>query len=364
MKRFIYVAGIDYEFKGVDFRIFANNRMKRRINSNKAKDELAFTIFDVHRGEVYTNSVTYPKGKKAEAPATTTPKAALTKANYDASRGADGETHYRFKDGQRDKMSIVDVYKEVQKIGSRDPGTLVELSFFSHAWYGGPILVNSYDDAIVTTTPPGSATPVATPVPVNARDPDDMDPRGAKDFIAPTMTAVQLDNFQKAFGPNSFIWIWGCTFPRLVHEFLHKVEHHPKYKDTGVGDDEVFNFKRLDSAMADYLEAFLSPALGGPFPDKKNIDLKFKFIKYFFCLMTVSTYVHTIAVNSKVKAFGANVGTYADYDEGVSLPLMNVHSGFTRHFTFYKNYMGFAFDPEGRRYGEYRPNFTCSAPPP
>lgn len=364
MKRFIYVAGVDYEFKGVDFRTLANNRMRRRINWNTAREELSFTIFDVRRGEVYTNSVTYPGGKKVELPTTTTPRSAITKANFDASTDTAGATHYRFKDGQRDKMSIVDVYQEIQRVGAADPGSLVELSIFSHAWYGGPILVNSYDDGFVTSTPPLSSKPVITRIPGNARDPDDVDPRAAKDFIAPTMDASQLANFQRAFGPDSFIWCWGCTFPELVHRFLYKVEHHPKYKDSGVGDEEVFDFKGLDSEMADYLEVFLSSSLGGPFPDRKNIDLKFKHIKYFFCLMTVSTYLHSLAVNAKVKTFGANVGTYAEFDQSGSLPLMNISRRFMRHFAFYKNYLGFSFDPEGRRYGEYEPSFTCIAPAP
>jgi hypothetical protein len=107
MKRFIYVAGVDYDFKGVDFRVFADNRMKRRVKANSAKEELAFTIFDVRRGEVYANSVTYPGGKKSETPTKATPYAAISKANYDAWRGADGETHYKFKDGQRDKTECV-----------------------------------------------------------------------------------------------------------------------------------------------------------------------------------------------------------------------------------------------------------------
>ncbi len=362
MKRFIYVAGMDYEFKGVDFRVFADSRLKRRINANKAKEELTFTIFDVRRGEVATTVVTYPSGKKTESKSKSTPFAPLSKANYDSSTSG-GVTHYAFKNGQRDKMSIVEIYKAVQKIGADDPRSLVELSIFSHAYYGGPILVNSYDDNSITSVVPGTSTPVFTLVPAGARDPDDMDPRPSKDFIAPTMGAVQLALFQKAFAPDGFVWIWGCAFPTLVHRILHKIENHPKYKDKGIGDEELFNFKNLETDIADYLESFLSPALGGPFPDKKNIDLKFKFLKYFFCLMTVSTYLHHVAVNSKVKTFGANVGTYAEYDSGL-LPLMNVHNGFVRHFTFYRNYLGFSFDPEGRRYAEYSPAFVCTAPSP
>ena len=63
MKAFILVAGVDYEFKGVDFRIFCNNRVKRLIAANKAKDDLTFTIFDFRKGEVVTHEVTFPSGK-------------------------------------------------------------------------------------------------------------------------------------------------------------------------------------------------------------------------------------------------------------------------------------------------------------
>ena len=51
----------------------------------------------------------------------------------------DGETHHFFKNGQSGMMSVTDVYAAVQAIGSSDPGTLLELSFFSHAWHGGPL---------------------------------------------------------------------------------------------------------------------------------------------------------------------------------------------------------------------------------
>ena len=364
MKNFILVAGVDYEFKGVTFRSFCDNRMKRILASNRKKEDLTFQIFDFRKGEVVTHEFTYPAGKRIEKTTRLAPSPfkSISTANYDRTVSG-GETHYQFKDGQRDTMSILDIYKAVQRVGINAPNTLAELSIFSHGWMGGPILVNSFDDNRVNLIIPPSSVPLPFPLPSGARDPDDMDPRASKDFIPPTMDAVALSNFQHAFSKDGYIWIWGCAFPRLIHEILHKIETHPIYKERGLGDETVFKIKNLNSAQADLLEGWIMHALGGPFPDKRNIEIKFKFLKYFFCRITEESYSHHIAKNAKVKVYGAVQGTSSDYDSGL-LPLMSVHRGFARHFTFYKNYLSFDFDPERRKYGEYKPGFTCAVPSP
>jgi len=364
MKNVILVAGVDYEFKGVDFRTFCDNRMKRLLAANKAKEEMTFKIFDFRRGEVVTHEVAYPGGKQALKTNKPTPSPfdGIGKADYDSYKSG-GDTHYRFKDGNRDTMSIVDIYREVSGIGASSPGTLFELSFFSHAWMGGPILVNSYDDGVMHFPPPISSLVGPFSLPSTMRDPDDKDPRSAKDFIAPTMDAAALGNFRKAFHSGGYIWVWGCAFPRLVHEILHKLENHPKYKPSGVADDELFKFANFSAPQADMLERWLSTELGGGFPDKKNIAIKFKFLKYFFSKVTAASYTHHIAANAKVKAYGGVMGTYSSYDAG-PLALMSVDSSFARHFTFYRNYLGFSFDPEGRKYGEYKPDFSFAVPTP
>ena len=354
MKQYILVAGVDYDFKGVDFRLFCNNRMKRTLDGNRAKEDMTFQIFDFRKGEVVTHEITYTGGKQVGKTTKLSPSPfkSISKANYDR-YVIDRETHYRFKDGQRDKLSILDIYKSVQKIGVDAPHTLAELSFYSHGFYGGPLLVNSYDDGQVNQS---------VVLPSGARDPDDMDPR-VKDFNPPIIDAIALTNFQNAFHADGFVWIWGCAFPRLVHEILHKIEHNSSYKESGLGDEELFRIKNFNTSQADYLESWVKDALGGPFPNKKNIEIKFKFLRYFFCQMIETSYLHYMSVNAKVKAYGALIGTYAEYDTG-RLPLMHIYRGFARHFAFYKNYLGFNFDPEGRKYGEYRPDFTCTVPRP
>jgi hypothetical protein len=352
MKRFLLVGGYDYERKGVDFRIFCNSRVKRMVAANRAKEELSFQVFDVRRGEVVTHDVTYPGGKKSESVSRTQPFVAITAAHYD--RIANGShVRYRFKDGQSGMMSITDIYAAVRAIGAGNPGELFELSFFSHAWHGGPILLNSDDDGVFTG-PPAVVGGPPTITPVGAgRDPDDKDPRH-KDFVPPNMTAAQLKEFQDAYHPDGYSWSWGCAFPRVIHEILHKLEHHRDYRSSGLADDKEFRFNNL---RANHI-ATLERALGIFFLDPKDVRLTFKELKRFFCLSTQASYTHHLAVRSNKKAFGGVMGTYSEYDTG-RLPLMHVEPGFARHFKFYENYLGFKFDPEGRKYGVFSPTFSC-----
>jgi hypothetical protein len=352
MKHYVLVAGVDYEFKGVNFRIFCDSRMKRIIAANKAKDDLKFITFDFRAGEIVTRDVAYPSGKKTESVSKVTRNPAITKANYNKTR-VGGEDHYDFKDGQFALMSVTEVYSAVQTIGSGDPGTLHELSFFSHAWMGGPILVNSYENGRATVTLPVIGTRTLT-VPAASRDPDDKDPRAPKDFGPPTMTAAALKSFQDAFHTDGFIWIWGCAFPRVDHEILHKLEHHKDYKSSGLSDSQKLTFTNF---RADHILA-LETELGVTFPDPKKVEIEFGQLRHYFCLDSQSSYSQHIADAAKVPTFAGLMGTYSEYDKG-HLPLMSVAKGFGRHLTFYQNYLGFKLDPEGRAYGEYKPGLTC-----
>ena len=87
-----------------------------------------------------------------------------------------------------------------------------------------------------------------------------------------------------------------------------------------------------------------------------------KEIKQFFLRGVTGSYSNAVAKATQVKARGAFLGTYADYEKGVKLPLMliprNVQvygTDFTRYVTMWVKVLGFAQDPEGRGYGVYPP---------
>ncbi len=349
MDTYVLVAGVDYEFKGVSFREFCDNRRKQIVAANHRHEELFFVTVDFRKGKIETHTVTYPDGKRTEVSGDATPAGirGITKADYDRSTDSDGETHFRLKKGLSDILSVLNVYAVVRAIGA-DPArqhTLKELSFFAHGFYGGPVLVNSFDDE-----------------PSAARDGDDKDPRASKDFIAPTMDAAALKEFGDAFHSDGYTWIWGCAFPRTTHEILWKIEHSKQYKPLGLTDESVLEVG-FNAAQATQLAGWLTGLVSFPTDGRKKVSIKFKYLRHYFCMRSVGTYAFQIASNTGRDAFSAVIGTYADYDDG-SRPLMHIHRGFGRHLAFYKNYLGFGFDPEKRGYGRYEPTLSCTPPAP
>ncbi|GGS58042.1 hypothetical protein [Streptomyces cinerochromogenes] len=338
MKHFVLVAGYPQPPKSLPFRAYCENRVRRLVAANKAREDLVFQIMDVGSGEVVVRTFTYPGGNRTESVAAVRAFRPVTRALYNGNA---------FGDGHFDVMSAMDVYAAVSTIGVRAPGTLRELSFFSHGFAGGPVLVDSWDDG--QWQPPGSR--YAEVVPSGRRDPDDRDPR-TKDFQPANMDPAALAALQAAYHPDGFNWSWGCAFGHDFNQVLAKVEHHPDYRSAGLADSQVLVLGDLPPGPA----AVLGIGLGRVFPDPRRIEVTFGEIRQFVRREILGSYSHALAVASRRKTFGALLGTYAEPDTGAR-PLMHVNSAFTRHFTFYKNYFGFTFDPESRRYGGYEPDF-------
>ncbi|MEU8133891.1 hypothetical protein [Streptodolium elevatio] len=367
MKQFVLVAGFDYEFTGVDFRQLCENRRKRIITANKAREELRFTILDFRAGETVEIAVTYPGGVKQEAKKQTATFRPVGRSSYHTVTAPDGTTHVRFKPGQFDTLSILDMYGAVVAIGTNAPGTLAELSVFSHAWAGGPILVNSDNDrSVVVPAPPsiggGGGTVTVALGSTTLRDPDDRDPRVELDFVPPTMDAGDRALFAKAFAKDALVWLWGCQATEAVHNVLNRLERSKEYRITGLGDEDEVTLTNLAPKSVDFLEAVLLPLLKATFPKPRStVTLKFKFVKFFACAANRMSYAAHIADVAKVETRAAPMGTGANYDGG-ALPLMHVDPVYAAHFTFYRNYLNRKFDPDGRNYMIFVPGEGCAKP--
>jgi hypothetical protein len=96
-----------------------------------------------------------------------------------------------------DSISIKHVYDHIIELGAKAPGALKDFHIFSHAWAGGPILVETHEDAAYEAGGTNAAL----------RDPQDKDPR-TKDFDPANMP--RLSDFKAAFAPDSIAKIWGC----------------------------------------------------------------------------------------------------------------------------------------------------------
>lgn len=359
MKQFVLAAGVDYEFKGVDFRVLADSRRRWLEKQNTKKDELRFTTMDVRSGEIEVRNITFPSGKRVELVRSTKPHTTVTRASFVTAGG-----HTRFKSNQPGVMGITDIYLQVIEIGTATPGTLMELSIFSHGWMGGPILVNSADDRLreITIPIPGGAPIVmAVPVAGNNRDPDDKDGRARLDFQPPTMDATDLAGFRAAFHADGFSWLWGCSFPRVIHHTLWAMERARGYASSGLSEDKVLTLNDVTAEDVSSLEDMLFRLLG-TFPSRNTVTLKFGFLRWYFCKETQGSYAASLAAGSDRAVRAALLGTYAQYDTGGD-QMMNVPASFVGHFAFYENYLGLPQDPEGRRYGVHQPARVCGAPP-
>jgi hypothetical protein len=350
MQHVLLVAGFNYEDTRDPFTSVCDNRITRLLNKSRRGTDLVFTRFDVGGGVVNQSRVDPKTKKRAWTELQTfTP---VTTANYSSFvRGI--ENH--FDRNPSGIMSITDVYAFVQTLGAgSDKGTVSELSFFSHGWAGGPILVNSHD----ATSPSGP------------RDGDDKDARLWKDFRAPTMDATALANFRAAFAASGIVWTWGCSFVRPGHIVLGRLFNTSKFRSTPRG-----KLKDTDKFTLDFTE-------DSPTPTRADIDsiantilpggrrvgrdytvtATFADIKNSFRDLIRDSYCHQIATATGVTTFGSLPATYAD-EEKVPvrrLPLMVVPTrmppyddDLTANLTFYKTYLAVTLDPEGRGYGTF-----------
>lgn len=335
----VLVAGHDYDRKGVNFAQFCENRYKRLLTKNR---NLRCTLFNVSTGEVKYGVMV--RGK-VQWTVVMQYHAVDNRAHYA------GGGHAFTGGGASGVISITDVYQYVRGIGTSNPGTLKELSFFSHGFYDGPVLVNS-NDRNAGRKP---------------RDADDKDGRGYKDFLSPNMSATDLANFKSAFASDGYCWVWGCVFTDMYRQVLHKLLKNSKYTSRRkIADTATFTISLSATQMARFAPNdrifFPTAGAGGIYPT--SFTRTFAQIKDYFQRGMSGTYAGFLAPASGVPCRAGLPGTYSDYDPAKSyLPLMRVPKGekqykgidFRSYIRFYTVHLGMKEDPEKRGYGIFNP---------
>jgi hypothetical protein len=351
LRNVVLVAGYDYPpAHGISHRLICEQRIEWYKQKGPAYDKnqnWRFTIFDFGTGEVSVSEFDPQTDKRTQT--VKTPFKATTDLNYITVYDARNKPHSRFgKDTER-VMSIIDIYEHVRSLGRDHPGSLWELSFYAHGYWGGPILLNSND-----------------PLPnVTSRDPKDKDARYNKDFRAPTMDSAALAEFQAAFHVDGFVWVWGCNYTDSYRHVIDKLIKNSTYTQAqGPADTDnvTFTFARW---QADYYFAsdpgFFPPRdSAGKFP--LTFPKTFAEVKQYFVRGLTYTYAAKIANASGRACYAALPGTYADYERSAPPKLMIVPTkkppykvDFTNQLLFYTKYVGIKLDPEGRGYGKYVP---------
>jgi len=387
-KQVILVAGFDYENAQIDFSAMCTYRMQQ-LTKKFAGQQVRFTIFDVGQGTVQSWEPD-AKGKVIQSDTThivvvknpafdgikdlrmvlvTEPKYSFTAVTSDnfSDWADDTVTYKHFDQKQAGIMSITDIYEYLRQIGAgKDAGTVVECSFFSHGFWGGPVLVNSSDATFDDPSKP--------------RDPNDKDPRYYKDFEPKVMDADALAQFKKAFAKDGFTWGWGCLFAKVYNIIIAEIFRNPTFKsnkdlkDTdkfeleySLDKDEKDGAKRFDE-IKDTLKAYGKLNKSGDF----DVKMTMKDIKDVFKKALDDTFAQKLATVTNLASFGAFTGTYADPFDGLMSVIQDndktewvkvekkkkhpepFHT-FSKTIDFYIKYLGRTKDPEDRGYCKYIP---------
>ncbi len=364
---YILVVGVDYENKrSIPPSEFKNEKEEKRwreknpfsnvaeqrkrqiikdIRKNNQNTELKIFICEFLTGEIllYTRNTNRPTKK------------------FNLYRNIKKDDYWpgthKFKNGIRDVMSVTDVYDLICEIGKNAPGTLKELSIFSHAWMGGPIFVNSYDDrSSIYTGEPMTVYELLRKYPdmINLlnnqyqRDPDDKDAR----IIDFHPNIIEPEYFKKAFHEDGFSWIWGCHLLGFIFKNLINMIMRSRIKSDS-DTFTVYNTKDIN-----FVNLFEYYKIGKIQQNRKAVTATFDEIKRLFCKALRDTYAFNLARYSKKRVYASPLGAGVIFEKENDR-LMKVNPDAKKVVNFYKKHLKLNTDPTGRNYIEYPPYLTC-----
>jgi hypothetical protein len=245
-------------------------------------------------------------------------------------------------------MSMVNVYHSIRRAPSR---SVLELSIISHAFVGGPILVNS---RVRPSTLSGQ------------RDPTDKDGRAQSDFTTDMgESGPALDQFKNAFDPKASIRIWGCDVAHATRGVVRQAYELPTRNKTALGrrllnppvpDDLPIDVQVDATFGTEITEHPCFPPQGTPFPKPWKDVVK--------CVARAveRTYMFRAAAATGITTIGALPGTGAE-DEKKELGIMKIcrsksppppplecNDGFFRYLKFYETFLQIRSEPE-RNFG-------------
>lgn len=348
MKTYILiVAGYDYANGGVNFSYIADKRRLYLLQQNPswANDpDVVFVRFDVKAGKIERN--TSNGTTRSWSPDSGSFTAISRSAHYQSEHFISADTNV---------LSITDAYRYVSSLGATEPGTVREFSVMGHGWYGGPVLVNSFERSEFAVG--GSRYP--------ERDPRDKDGR-TKDFTRENMSDTDWNNFQNAFASDGYCWVWGCVFTRAYYNTLYKIMQTPSFKSKAFGthqDTDSFTITVNDSFVTSYYDADRN------FFPRDNNERTFTRtlleLKNFLKRGMRRAYPGKLAGDTGIECRAAFLGTYSDYERAYpghnithAIMIVPRHVGvygtdFTKTINFFKTYLNMPEDPESRGYGVY-----------
>jgi hypothetical protein len=285
-KQYVLVSGLfypddhnNYKLSG-SFNEYAKKYSKKII---KARNKEDIIIIDVNILEGLVKRTEYIGNNPAKESITTFDK--VLEINYK-------KLTNRFLNEGKKIISKTDIYKLVEEIGVNMPNTLEELNVFSHAYWNGPILVNTVEDK-----------------------PDDHDMR-RNDII---LGLIDSKKFKNAFTSTGMIKIWGCSFPTSTNALFSKFRNNKSYSPIKtIPDSTKFTFQPdtfwyyPEGEKPKDLITQINNVLRTTYKVTDLIELTFLQIKKILIRNYLDVYAGVMAADFGIKVQSALPATYAE----------------------------------------------------
>ncbi len=307
VKSYVLVSGLDYH----DIWSFNKYALieKKRIDALANNEEIQIIyLIDILPGKI--TRIEKDEGKVTEK---ITDYEKITKANYSG--------HIFDSLGKTNYITKNTIYNIVGEIGSNYSKSMMEMHIFSHAYWNGPILADTFET-----------------------DPVDIDMRKKE---IPKVAS----KFTAATNANGYVKIWGCSFPPLSNALYSRLRKNPKYKNSQIADTEIFSYSskhfafNLNGEELDLI-GFINSILQTKFKVDEKIDLTFKQIKAIAAFDYIGVYGAHLAYYANIIVHAALPATYAEIT-----PSFKISSKTQQNIDFYKTHLKVKVDSEN--YGIY-----------
>lgn len=205
----------DDQYDGKTCDIYSKTRNEKVEIPQRIHDYTIVTLFDFYSGD----RVRWVKGQKGWHEMDRVLQG--TVRTYREQWDADDNYYKRHDD---DSISITHVYDHIIELGRIAPRSVVAFQIFSHAWGGGVIPVNTWEDDEYS----------ARGAKQHLRDPGDKDGR-PKDFSFDSMP--ELDYFRRAFARGAHVKVWGCLHEKA---YVDMIMAERRAEAEGLSDEEEF----------------------------------------------------------------------------------------------------------------------------
>lgn len=284
---YILAAAFNYSTRKYSFSSFTDKYRKKVAAGIPSSQVDVFIMVD------FKGSITYYEDGVAKA------KKLFTEVDSDNYPLGSKAFDFQLTNGYISKDTIYDL---ITDIGTNNPGQLKEVGIFSHAYYVGPILLNTYK--------PGT-TEFTTRLAADANY-QDMDCRMSD--IAGLDTAL----FKAAFATDGIFKVWGCSADSHLNFIVKKVISSSLYKRDGTTADATeftvpdYAFGSSGTKISDRFSSHINSVSGG------NVKITMGNMKKLLAFEYTDTFAATLAETIDITVQSALPGTYASIGDAAA----------------------------------------------